>query len=216
MAKEICAVTADQIQHRDQTIVAALPQVVPFSAFVDRIQTDGLQQWDQSGSAEMLIPFYIVRCRIEGPLGRAQWGSRRGRRASRVKQRGRVAVFGQKRGKRFEVDFRNSLHIRIFFACRTASVLWIRVSALENLAIATRYGAHIVQRCLFASFWRIEPVADPSIGLKYKFPMSRIAAAYGASALLFCYRRSDRQLPDTAANLGAQAQPDIVVSRVRD
>ena len=72
MAKEICAVTADQIQHRDQTIVAALPQVVPFSAFVDRIQTDGLQQWDQSRSAEMLIPFYIVRCRIEGPLGRAQ------------------------------------------------------------------------------------------------------------------------------------------------
>jgi hypothetical protein len=42
--------------------------------------------------------------------------------------------------------------------------------------------------------------------------MSRIAAAYGASAPLFCYRRSDRQLPDTAANLGAQAQPDIVVS----
>lgn len=28
-------------------------------------------------------------------------------------------------------------------------------------------------------------VADPSIGLKYKFPMSMIAAAYGASAPLF-------------------------------
>jgi hypothetical protein len=40
--------------------------------------------------------------------------------------------------------------------------------------------------------------------LKYKIPISRIAAAYGALASLFCCRRSDRQLPGTAANLGAQ------------
>jgi hypothetical protein len=33
-------------------------------------------------------------------------------------------------------------------------------------------------------------VTDPCISLKYKFPMPRIAAAYGdASAPLFCYRR---------------------------